>query len=81
VVFGIELDPLYVDTAIRRWQRLTGEAAIHVKSGRTFDEVAGALEVTEKSNRSRETSIGQCHLFAFVRRPVRKAAQLRQARE
>ena len=25
---GIELDPLYVDTAIRRWQNLTGRDAV-----------------------------------------------------
>jgi DNA modification methylase len=37
---GIELDPLYVDTAIRRWQRHTGDHAIHAVSGKRFDEVA-----------------------------------------
>jgi DNA modification methylase len=36
--FGIELDPLYVDTAIRRWQQWTGEMAIHSDSGRSFNE-------------------------------------------
>lgn len=35
--YGIELDPLYVDTAIRRWQRYTGEAAVHAAMGQTFD--------------------------------------------
>ncbi|MRS98901.1 DNA methylase N-4 [Ralstonia pickettii] len=33
---GMELDPRYVDVVIRRWQRDTGEAAIHVASGQTF---------------------------------------------
>jgi len=37
---ALELDPLYVDTAVRRWQALTGEAARHAASGRAFDEVA-----------------------------------------
>ncbi|MDP3495090.1 MAG: DNA methyltransferase [Hyphomonadaceae bacterium] len=37
---GIELDPAYIDVAIRRWQRETGEAAVHANSGRTFDEIA-----------------------------------------
>jgi DNA modification methylase len=37
---GIEIDPLYVDTAIRRWQRHTGDHAIHAVSGNRFDEVA-----------------------------------------
>jgi len=36
---GIELDPLYVDTAIARWQRLTSKTAKH-SCGASFDEVA-----------------------------------------
>jgi DNA modification methylase len=42
---GIELDPLYVDLTIRRWQRLTGEAAVHEASGETFDARAAKAEV------------------------------------
>jgi hypothetical protein len=37
--YGIELDPLYVDTAIRRWQKWTGDAAIHTESGKSFDDL------------------------------------------
>jgi DNA modification methylase len=37
---GIELDRLYVDTAIRRWQRHTGDSALHAISGKRFDEIA-----------------------------------------
>lgn len=37
---AIELDPLYVDVAIRRWQLATGEKAKHSLSGKTFDEIA-----------------------------------------
>jgi DNA modification methylase len=33
---GMELDPCYVDTVIRRWQKLTKLEAIHAVSGRTF---------------------------------------------
>jgi len=40
ICYGIEIDPLYADTAIRRWQRYTGEAAVHAVSGRRFDELA-----------------------------------------
>jgi DNA modification methylase len=36
---GIELDPLYVDTAIRRWQRHTGQSAVHANTGKTFDSL------------------------------------------
>jgi DNA modification methylase len=37
---GIELDPKYVDRSIRRWERLTGDRAIHVDTGLTFSELA-----------------------------------------
>src|ERR1700731_760135 len=37
---GLELDPLYVDAAIRRWQQFTGESAIHAASGRRFNDLA-----------------------------------------
>lgn len=39
---GIELDPRYVDRAIRRWQDLTGENAIHLESNITFAELVEA---------------------------------------
>jgi DNA modification methylase len=38
---ALELDPGYVDTAIRRWQTLTGEKARHAVTGRSFDDLAG----------------------------------------
>jgi 16S rRNA G966 N2-methylase RsmD len=37
---AIELDPGYVDTAIRRWQTLTGDQARHAATGRSFDDLA-----------------------------------------
>jgi DNA modification methylase len=39
---GIEIDPLYVDTAIRRWQRETGAEAIHAESGKRFEDMGAA---------------------------------------
>jgi DNA modification methylase len=38
--YAIELDPLYVDLAIRRWQRLTGQTARHAETGKSFDEMS-----------------------------------------
>jgi DNA modification methylase len=35
----MELDPLYVDVAIRRWESLTNVKALHTASGRTFAQV------------------------------------------
>jgi DNA modification methylase len=39
IACGIEVDPHYVDTTIRRWQAFTGNAAIHVASGKNFNEL------------------------------------------
>lgn len=39
VCVGVELDPIYVDAAIRRWQKRTGKDAIHAVTGETFDEI------------------------------------------
>ena len=36
---GLELDPRYVDVAIRRWQSFTRADALHAETGLTFDEV------------------------------------------
>lgn len=36
VCYGIELDPVYVDTIARRWQAFTSQAAVHAVSGLTF---------------------------------------------
>src|SRR5947209_6510897 len=42
--YGLELDPAYVDRAIRRWQALTGGSARHAASGRSFDDLAREVE-------------------------------------
>lgn len=36
--YGLELSPAYVDLAIRRWQDMTGEHAIHAITGQSFAE-------------------------------------------
>jgi DNA modification methylase len=41
----LELDPLYVDVAIRRWQKLTGKHARLGEGGSTFEEVAAQRAV------------------------------------
>lgn len=41
--YAMELSPVYVDTAIRRWQAFTGQNAIHLSSGQTFTEIEGEL--------------------------------------
>jgi 16S rRNA G966 N2-methylase RsmD len=38
--YGIEIDPLYVDTAIRRWQKYTGALAVRAVDGLNFNDCA-----------------------------------------
>lgn len=35
---AVEMDPRYVDVAIRRWQRFTRQTAIHLETGKPFEE-------------------------------------------
>jgi len=41
--YGLELDPKYVDTIIRRWQAFTGLKARHAVNGKLFDELAAEM--------------------------------------
>jgi len=47
--YGLELDPAYVDTVIRRWQALTGGSARHAASGRSFDDLACEAEAADEA--------------------------------
>jgi DNA modification methylase len=38
--YGLEIDPLYVDVAVRRWQAYTRRDAVLAGTGETFDETA-----------------------------------------
>ena len=40
VCYGMDLDPKYIDVAVLRWQRFSGQQALLDGSGRTFEEVA-----------------------------------------
>ncbi len=42
---GIEIDPIYIDVAIRRWQKYTGEDAVHAVTGKKFNEIVAEKEV------------------------------------
>ena len=62
--FGLEIDPVYVDVAIRRWQATTGGSAIHVASGQSFDELEAHAARTmsmqpEPGPSSEETNAGE----------------------
>ncbi|MHB8381592.1 MAG: site-specific DNA-methyltransferase [Candidatus Binataceae bacterium] len=53
--YGLELDSLYVDTVIRRWQRLTRGRARHAVSGRSF---ADSEEEVDKDGGGRRQGRG-----------------------
>ena len=36
--YGMELNPAYVDIAVRRWQDFTGKKAVHAETGQLFDD-------------------------------------------
>jgi DNA modification methylase len=39
VCFGIELNPVYVDVAVERWQQFTGADAVLADTGETFTDL------------------------------------------
>jgi DNA modification methylase len=49
--YGIDLDPLYVDVAVRRWQDFTKRDAVLAGTSTTFDEVAAARSATKQGRR------------------------------
>jgi DNA modification methylase len=48
VCYGVEIDPLFADVAIRRWQAFTGEKACRLNDGQTFDVVEQGMQTSEK---------------------------------
>jgi len=59
VCYGMELDPLYVDTAIRRWQTITGQEAICAETGETFSSMESlVLQSNVTAKRRKEVSRG-----------------------
>jgi DNA modification methylase len=48
----MELDPLYVDVAIRRWEHLTNVKALHAASGRSFAEVEAHRMQSERASKT-----------------------------
>jgi hypothetical protein len=44
--FTMEVEPGFVDVAIKRWQAFSRKDAIHADSGLTFDELASTRNAT-----------------------------------
>ena len=45
--YGLELDPLYLDTIIRRWQAYSGESAHHLGTNLTFKQIESERQVAD----------------------------------
>lgn len=45
IAYGMEIDPIYVDGIIRRFEKLTGQDAVH-QDGRTFAEITLARQAS-----------------------------------
>jgi DNA modification methylase len=54
--YGVEIDPAYVDVAIRRLQAFTGRDAVLATSGVTFDELAAKSNTLAAPRRLRRRS-------------------------
>lgn len=45
ICYGMDLDAVYVDTVVRRWQKHTGDRAVHASTGKAFDDLVTASGV------------------------------------
>ena len=57
--YAIELEPKYVDVAIRRWQAFTRRDAVCATSGQTFEEVAGECNAAQPPARKSRREQGR----------------------
>jgi hypothetical protein len=88
--YGLELDPLYVDTVVRRWQAFTRERAYHAITGKCFNELEAAAKSDEHERRQLRSRLPEAEpvvinengrrrkatkLQVIVKQMVNKAAQ------
>jgi len=52
VCLAMELEPAFVDVAVRRWEAFTGKRAILLSNGQSFEEISAERSITpEQVNR------------------------------
>jgi hypothetical protein len=51
---GVELDALYVDVVVRRYEATTGDPAVLVETGESYHELAARRETEAPTSRSPE---------------------------
>jgi DNA modification methylase len=50
--YAMEIDPTYVEVAIRRWQNYTDKAAVNAACGKTFAEIAASRSRNQPTSKS-----------------------------
>ncbi len=55
--YGIELDPYYVDTIIRRFAEVYGLTAVHSETGRTFEEMSSGRSDKHDTRQTKKAAI------------------------
>jgi DNA modification methylase len=58
---ALELDPRYVDVAIKRWDRLSTKKAVHAETGLSFDELAAARRAAIEARCTKRTPTRAAH--------------------
>jgi DNA modification methylase len=61
---GVELDPLYVDVIIRRYEAATGRAAVFIGTGESFAELTARRAGEAKENVADRTELESSHTNA-----------------
>ena len=55
VCLAMELEPAFVDVAVRRWEAFTGKKAVLLSNGRSFEEISAERSITpEPINRAED---------------------------
>ncbi len=51
--YAMELNPLYVDMAVKRWQNFTGKKAVNAATGKPFDHIGEVTEMVKPDHIAR----------------------------
>ena len=80
VCLGIEIDPLYVNVAIRRWQAFTGKEARLSGNDRPFAEIEAERSAPKRVRRGQRQTSDIVRRRAFHIRPEAAALRLGQCK-
>lgn len=67
-IYAMELNPPYVDVAIKRWQDFTGQKAVLESTGRTFEDMA-----SDRYNPAKDGEDSYTEAIAAKRKQLEKA--------